>query len=43
MLGEQIKELKGKIIGQRVLDGDGAIEVSILANGRSIFWIALIM
>jgi hypothetical protein len=32
MLGEQIKDLKGKIIGQRVLDAlDPTIETSILS------------
>ena len=34
MLGEQIGELKGKIIGQRVLDADGpTIETSVSARG----------
>jgi hypothetical protein len=35
MLGEQIKELKGKIIGQRVLDAEGTMEISISANGSA--------
>jgi hypothetical protein len=35
MLGEQIKELKGRIIGQRVLDAEGTMEVSISANGSA--------
>jgi hypothetical protein len=34
MLGEQIAELKGKIIGQRVLDIEGpTIETSVAASG----------
>jgi len=34
MLGEQIGELKGKIIGQRVLDANGpTIETSVSARG----------
>jgi hypothetical protein len=35
MLGEQIKELKGKIIGQRVLDAKGTMETSISAKGSA--------
>ena len=36
MLGEQIKELKGKVTGQRVLDIEGPmIEVSISARGSA--------
>jgi hypothetical protein len=35
MLGEQIAELKGKIIGQRVLDIEGpTIETSVAASGN---------
>ena len=34
MLGEQIAELKGKMMGQRVLDSEGAtLETSVLARG----------
>jgi hypothetical protein len=34
MLGEQYGELKGKVIGQRVLDVEGStIETSVLASG----------
>ena len=33
MLGEQIAELKGKMMGQRVLDSEGAMETSISARG----------
>jgi hypothetical protein len=34
MLGEQIAELKGKIMGQRVLDSEGpTMETSISATG----------
>ena len=34
MLGEQIAELKGKIIGQRVLDVEGpTIETSVSVSG----------
>jgi hypothetical protein len=34
MLGEQYGELKGKVIGQRVLDVEGpTIETSVSANG----------
>lgn len=34
MLGEQIAELKGKIIGQRVLDVEGpTIEISVSVSG----------
>jgi hypothetical protein len=29
MLGEQIAELKGKMTGQRVLDSEGAMEISV--------------
>jgi hypothetical protein len=36
MLGEQIKDLKGKIIGQRVLDAEGpTMEISISAKGSA--------
>jgi hypothetical protein len=36
MLGEQIKELKGKTIGQRVLDIEGPmIEISLSAKGTA--------
>ena len=36
MLGEQIKDLKGKIIGQRVLDTEGpTMEISISTKGSA--------
>jgi hypothetical protein len=36
MLGEQIKELKGKVIGQRVLDIEGpTMETSVSAKGSA--------
>ena len=36
MLGKQIKDLKGKIIGQRVLDAEGpTMEISISAKGTA--------
>ena len=36
MLGEQIKDLKGKIIGQRVLDTEGpTTEITISAKGSA--------
>src|SRR5438445_13871928 len=36
MLGEQIKDLKGKIIGQRVLDAEGpTMEINISAKGSA--------
>ena len=36
MLGEQIKDLKGKIIGQRVLDTEGpTMEITISAKGSA--------
>jgi hypothetical protein len=35
MLGEQIAELKGKMVGQRVLDAEGpTIEISVSARGN---------
>jgi hypothetical protein len=35
MLGDQIAEYKGKIIGQRVLDVEGpTMETSVSASGR---------
>ena len=36
MLGDQIKDLKGKIIAQKVLDGEGpTMEISISAKGSA--------
>jgi hypothetical protein len=36
MLGEQITELKGKVIGQRVLDAEGpTMEISISSKGST--------